>query len=88
MKCIIYQQSTCRFNVILRNNVKYYVILPTLFHTPFHMASKKCLAIVYLFEENRPNWLFAKVFIKKSTISIQAFINTLTCKKCNKTVVK
>ena len=65
MKCIIYQQSTCSFNVILRNNVKYYVILPTLFHTPFHMASKKCLAIVYLFEENCPNWLFAKVFIKK-----------------------
>ena len=63
MKCIIYQQYKCSFNVVLFiYYVKFYVIVPKLFHTPSQIAPQKCFAIVYLFEENRLNCLFSKVF--------------------------
>ena len=54
MKCIIYKQPSCILNLVLWQYVKFYAILPTLFHSQSLLPKNNCLTIAYLFEQNCP----------------------------------
>ena len=65
MKCIIYKQPSCILNVVLWQYVKFYAILPTLFHSQSLLSKNNSLTIAYLFEKNCPkNLSTRKIFFR------------------------
>ena len=64
MKSIICKQPLCILNVDLWQYVKFYVVLPILFHSQSLLSQNNCLKIAYLFEKICPNCLFLKLFIQ------------------------
>ena len=74
MKCIIYKQPSCILNVVLWQYVKFYAILPTLFHSQSLLSQNNCLTIAYLFEQNCPkNLSTRKIFFRLFQRFVESF---------------